>query len=975
MRYCLICKKCYDDEVAFCEDDGSQTASIMSGPRVLDGKYEIRRLLGQGGMGSVFEAIQRGIERQVAVKLINPSFVANEQALERFKREALACGRVKHPNAITVYDFGVTEAGIAYLAMEFLHGRSLRDELMKVRVMTPKQASEILAPVCAAVESAHRQDIIHRDLKPDNIYLEDLGDGTRTPKVLDFGIAKLKVNNPGSPDLTGEGSSIGTPAYMSPEQAKGLHLDARSDVYALGVIAYEMLSGSLPFHSTSPMGYLVQHMMEAPISLSAANPKVTPQLEAEVMRALDKSPNNRPQSALEFGRALARAVEAVSSDKQPSAPSAFNETIAMMRRTATTALAGSATSLSVRLLGWPVGIVSGVSARKAASAFAELARELVAAAAQRVPYDVVFEGARRWAERRVSPSGLAPPKVLPPPSSAPLKTAGLALYCAQAGLSWVIRVPSGSELPLLLWPDGETEPTVETINGIAPYYVQDLMGGQVVTLVARFGGVQVWSDDVALVDGGTTMILCVPEPDRTATQNPEMFAHLFGTMEVSSSEGGAEVFLDNGAVPWCVTAEGAPALLYCVAPGKHRITVRKEYFVPVAGDVDVQPGARAVFRAQMVRAETRLQLASNVAGVTVEIVGPEPAQDSRQITLAEVWRSHSATVPAGVYLVRARYPGHAEWMAQVVATPDTEQRVEVVLQPVACPLCGAAAGTETFTCPSCRRENLHSFHKYGKEVCISCAALAEFHRAQATKTVEGWRGYLDAFRSADPMLTRQAEGEMRRLMDQARGREISERAERFAQLAKRGALADVIASWQRVTVERPGDAEGHFALAMAVEAMGDRYAALASYRTAIERSPNDPFLRRELGRLLSVLRMPAEAVREYTAAVQLKPDFADAHFELANLLAQMGQLDAALTGLRAATASQPGNALFHEVYGRALAERTRFREASEAFQLAARCYRRDGNAQRAALADQWARNAASQTALAKAGKFIKDLFE
>ena len=186
MRYCLICKRCYDDEVSYCEADGAQTAGIMPGSRTLDGKYEVSRLLGQGGMGAVFEAMQRGIERPVAIKLINPSFVSNEQALERFKREALASGRVKHPNAITVYDFGVTEEGVAFLAMEFLRGSSLRDELSRVRVMEPSRVVELLAPVCAAVESAHRQSIVHRDLKPDNIFLERLDDDTITPKVLDY---------------------------------------------------------------------------------------------------------------------------------------------------------------------------------------------------------------------------------------------------------------------------------------------------------------------------------------------------------------------------------------------------------------------------------------------------------------------------------------------------------------------------------------------------------------------------------------------------------------------------------------------------------------------------------------------------------------------------------------------------------------------------------------------------------------------
>jgi tetratricopeptide (TPR) repeat protein len=975
MRYCLICKRCYDDEVSYCEADGAQTAGIMPGSRTLDGKYEISRLLGQGGMGAVFEAVQRGIERQVAIKLINPSFVANEQALERFKREALASGRVKHPNAITVYDFGVTSEGVAFLAMEFLRGSSLRDELSRVRVMEPQRVVELLAPVCAAVESAHRQNIVHRDLKPDNIFLERLDDDTITPKVLDFGIAKLRTAEPGAPDLTGEGSSIGTPAYMSPEQAKGLHLDARSDVYALGVIAYEMLSGALPFQSTSPMGFLVQHMMEAPIPLSAANPRISAAVEEAVMRALDKAPDARPQSALEFGRSLARAVET------PSAPrtipvAGFQETVSLLRKLGSeTIAAGRATLVDVRLLGWPVGLAPGVEAAAASDAFAELARELVAAAAQRVPYDVVFQGACHWAEQRLSPLGLVPPGTLQPVPGAAPRTAGIAFYCAQEGLAWTARMPSGSELPLLLRTPGDPEPHAETAAGIATYYVPDLPGGHTISLVARLKGKTVWSSDVGLVDGATTLVLCVPEPDLMATQNPEMFALLFGTVEVTANEAGAEIFVDGGRVPWGVTSDGAPVLLYCVVPGRHHVEVRRDFFVPVAGEIDVVPGQRAVFVATLQRSEARLALAANVAGAAVEIVGPDPSPEIRSLVLGEPYRPEVFTLPSGGYTVRAIQAGYAPWMAHVALRQGTEQRLEVALQPVACPLCGAAAGSDVFTCPSCRRENVHAFHRYERGVCIDCAARGAFDRARATGTADAWRGYLDAFRSANLQLTRQAEHEIRRMADAAREAELAERAERFARLAASGGISDIVASWRRVVVDRPADPESHLGLAMALEAAGDRAGALAGYHAAAERAPADAIVRRELARLLAVARRPADAIREYTVAVNLRPDFAEAHFELANLLASTGQFDAAVEGFRHAAASRPKNPVFHESFARALAERGRFREASAAFRESAACYRRDGNLERAARADAWAERALAETTLHKAGTFIKDLFK
>lgn len=976
MRTCLICKRVYDDEVSFCEADGAQTASIMPGSRLLDGKYEIDRLLGQGGMGAVFVATQHGIERQVAVKLINPSFVSNAQALERFKREALATGRVKHPNAITVYDFGVTAEGVAYLAMEYLAGTSLREELAKVRVMEPSRVIEILGPVCSAIESAHRQNIVHRDLKPDNIFLESLDDGAVAPKVLDFGIAKLRSAQAGAPDLTGEGSSIGTPAYMSPEQAKGLHLDARSDVYALGVIAYEMLSGALPFQSTSPMGYLVQHMMEAPIPLSAANPRIASQIEGVVMQALGKAPEARPQSALEFGRALAAALEASKAPK-PSSAAGLQEAVSFLH-TLTAEAANATRGLATgpgKLLGWAVGMAMGVRPDVASEAFAELARELVAAAAQRIPYESVLQGASRWAERRLGIQGLVAPTAIQQTIGVSLRSAGIALYCAQPGLQWSARMPSGSELPLRFSTLGDGEPFAETVPDVSSYFVGDLPGGQVVALIARSKGKVVWSESVALVDGGTTLVLCVPEPDVTATQNPEMFAHLFGTVEIHCSEPGAEIFVDQGPVPWGVTIDGGPVLLYCVIPGRHRVNIRKEYFNPVGEDVEIEAGSRAVVRAALVRSQARAEVVANLAGVLVEFTGPEPARDIATVTTGEPWSSRPIALPAGRYRVRSSSVGCAPFIDEISLRGDTARRIEIVFQPQQCPLCGQPAGVDTFTCPGCNREHVHSFHRFDQGVCIDCAAKASFDRAKTAGTVDAWRTFLEGFRSANVHLTRQAELEMRFVQDKAREAELAERAERFAALAARGQMNDVVASWTRVVNERPGDHEARLALAMALEAVGDRGGALASMRIAAERAPKDPFVRRELGRLHVVLRNHGEAVREYTAAVQLKPNFADAHFELASLLAASGQVDSAIEGFRAAAASQPQNAVYHEGHGRALADRGRYREAGEAFRRAANCYRSSGNLERATINEQRSQEAFSQTAIHKAGRMIKGLLE
>jgi tetratricopeptide (TPR) repeat protein len=573
------------------------------------------------------------------------------------------------------------------------------------------------------------------------------------------------------------------------------------------------------------------------------------------------------------------------------------------------------------------------------------------------------------------PAGLAPPHVAPPVAGAAPRTAGLAFYCAQEGLAWAARMPNGSELPLLLrTPSGE-EPRAETSPGVATYYVPDLPGGQPVSLVARLKGAEVWTSSLMLVDGATSLVLCVPEPDVTATQNPEMFAHLFGTLEVTCNEPGSEIYVDNGPIPWGATVEGAPALLYCVVPGVHRVEVRKEFFVPASGEVEVLPGKRGAFNATLTPVHGRIELVANVAGVRAEVVGPDPSPEIVSVALGDAMHPRVLTLPAGAFTVRASAPGFAPWTAQLVLRGDADRRVEIAMHPVACPLCGHPAGTETFTCPSCRREHVHAFHRYDKGVCIDCAARAAFDRARAEGTFDAWRGFLDAFRSANPRLTRQAELEIRRMTDDARERELAERTERFAKLASRNSLGEIIATWRRMVIERPGDADSHLALATELELVGDRQGALAGYRAAAERAPGDPFARRELGRLLAVMRMPADAVREYTAAVTIKPDFADAHFELANLLASTGQLDAAIEGFRMAAASRSRNPVYHEGFGRALAQRGRFREASEAFRQAANGYRRDGNLQRAAAAEQWAQNAINQTALHKAGKFFKELFE
>jgi serine/threonine protein kinase len=356
---------------------------------MLDGKYRLERLLGKGGMGAVYLATHLGTERYVALKLIAPQFMRKPEFVERFKREARAAGRLRHPNVVDVTDFGFSGAGderVAYLVMEYLDGCTLSDVLEEEKRLPLHWAVDILEQVCSAVHEAHVQGIVHRDLKPDNIWLEPNRLGGYRVKVLDFGIAKLAEQTDAPliarsiPDrselptlipaaafagaagrsdgselatlihpshhnaetrsanadrvgrtqlpaqeatqaaaaigstteapatsatagLTRVGAILGTPAYMSPEQCRGEVLDARSDIYSLGVIAYQTLSGTPPFTGETP--YVIRaHTEDQPATLRVHHRKLPKRVARVVMSALAKDPHERPQTAAAFANAL-----------------------------------------------------------------------------------------------------------------------------------------------------------------------------------------------------------------------------------------------------------------------------------------------------------------------------------------------------------------------------------------------------------------------------------------------------------------------------------------------------------------------------------------------------------------------------------------------------------------------------------------------------------------------------------------------
>jgi serine/threonine protein kinase/tetratricopeptide (TPR) repeat protein len=328
MLKCPQCGREFPSDESVCPDDGSTlradaTVSDDALPTpppapdpligvVLDDKYRLDELLGQGGMGAVYRATHLLIERPVAVKVLSRRLVTDESARERFRREARAAGRLQHTNAVAVTDFGETRDGLVYLVMELLEGRPLREVLARESPLDPARAVSLMMQISAAVEAAHAAGIIHRDLKPGNIFLVQRPDSPYIVKVLDFGIAKLAADSGEfnfADTLTGTGVMIGTPRYMSPEQCDGAQLTPASDVYSLGVILYEMLTGQTPFTGGSPLALALKHSSESPRPPRELVAAIPPALEGVVLHALEKKPEERAGDAGEFRRELFAVAE------------------------------------------------------------------------------------------------------------------------------------------------------------------------------------------------------------------------------------------------------------------------------------------------------------------------------------------------------------------------------------------------------------------------------------------------------------------------------------------------------------------------------------------------------------------------------------------------------------------------------------------------------------------------------------------
>ena len=280
----------------------------------IGGRFTISKKIGEGGMGAVYKARQRGMDRDVAIKVLLGNVARNAVVVKRFHLEALAVSKLKHPNTIQIFDFGETEDKRLYIAMEFLDGVSLHEVLKRDRVLSVKRALNIAGQMAKSLREAHAKGIVHRDLKPDNIFLCTVGEETDFVKVLDFGVAKLRdEENKKGEDLTKTGTIFGTPKYMSPEQARAGIIDPRSDIYAIGIILYELLTGRAPFDADSSLGILIKHIQEPVPFFEEVQPDlVFPEdVKDLVYRCLAKRAGDRPQSAVALVREIAKASEGI----------------------------------------------------------------------------------------------------------------------------------------------------------------------------------------------------------------------------------------------------------------------------------------------------------------------------------------------------------------------------------------------------------------------------------------------------------------------------------------------------------------------------------------------------------------------------------------------------------------------------------------------------------------------------------------
>ena len=306
MTVCPVCSTQYPDDVKFCPNDGqtlraTAAASNLVGQVVAD-RYHIIKKLGEGGMGQVYLGEHVKMGRRSAIKVMNPQMVHDPDAVARFNREASNASRITHPNVCAIYDFGETPDGVIYLAMEFIEGEPLTDVIQRDGALAVPRAARIFQQVADALQAAHDLGIVHRDLKPDNIMVSRGRDGADVVKVVDFGIAKAVGGDEAGQKVTKTGLVVGTPEFMSPEQLAGDKVDGRSDLYALALVFFQMLTGRLPFEAETVQETMIKRLTDEPAQLAATRPDLAfpGGLQPVFDSALARSPGDRYQTVAKF---------------------------------------------------------------------------------------------------------------------------------------------------------------------------------------------------------------------------------------------------------------------------------------------------------------------------------------------------------------------------------------------------------------------------------------------------------------------------------------------------------------------------------------------------------------------------------------------------------------------------------------------------------------------------------------------------
>ncbi|MSP90277.1 MAG: serine/threonine protein kinase [Myxococcales bacterium] len=316
-----VCPRCSTETAeVVCPDDGVATIPVQSPTNVtyaagtvIAERYRTDQVLGIGGFGAVYKCTQLNMNQTVAVKVLRSEHLSSVEHVKRFTREAQAASRLKHPNTIHIFDFGVHSDGALYLAMEFVEGETLGHRIDQHGVVHWEALVHIVGQVCHSLTEAHSAGLVHRDLKPENIMLLPVAGDPNFVKVLDFGIAKVQkdTGGPSEQSLTEAGMIMGTPSYMSPEQAKGERIDPRSDIYSLGVMMYEALTGKPPFVGESAMTVLVAHIKDPPRPMprDGSLQHVPREIEAVVFACLEKEPERRPQTTIQLVDRLQTAAK------------------------------------------------------------------------------------------------------------------------------------------------------------------------------------------------------------------------------------------------------------------------------------------------------------------------------------------------------------------------------------------------------------------------------------------------------------------------------------------------------------------------------------------------------------------------------------------------------------------------------------------------------------------------------------------